>query len=79
MKIGDTLSQTALAIRAGRSRPWIYSKGEFVMFMKDDTIEKWLRLKYRDGRCSGYKLEGIKNNGDAVEFLNEIEEILKDE
>lgn len=57
MHIGYTLTQTALALRFGRSATWVRRQGEFVTHHNgNDELETWARAEYSTGRLAYYKL-----------------------
>lgn len=50
-KVGDTLSQTALAMHLYVTTKWIRRQGELVT----RHGETWARMEYSSHRCAGYK------------------------
>jgi hypothetical protein len=63
IKIGTTLTQTALAARLDRSTTWVRDQGELVTGYALDSKNKrraheetWARMEFSNRRCAGYKL-----------------------
>lgn len=52
MRIGDTLNQTALSMRWGKSAQWIRHQGDYVTW----NGETWARMEFSSRRCAGYRL-----------------------